>query len=46
MAESADGKAIPAGQKMFLADEEEYPILEVRRLQFSAPPVAAEETQA
>jgi type VI secretion system protein ImpE len=44
--ESADGKAIPAGQKLFLADEEEYPILEVRRLQFSAPPVAAEETQA
>jgi type VI secretion system protein ImpE len=44
--ESTDGAAIPAGQKMFLADEEECPILEVRRLQFSAPPAAADETQS
>ncbi len=44
--ESTEGEAIPAGQKMFLADEEECPILEVRRLQFSAPPVAADEQQS
>jgi type VI secretion system protein ImpE len=44
--ESSDGDVIPAGQKMFLADEEEYPILEVRRLEFSAPPAAADETQS
>jgi type VI secretion system protein ImpE len=44
--ESPDGEAIPAGQKMFIADEEECPILEVRRLQFSAPPAAADETQS
>jgi len=37
---------IPAGQKMFLADGEEYPILEVRRLQFSAPVAAADEKQS
>jgi len=41
-----DAQMIPAGQKMFLADGEEYPILEVRRLQFSAPPSAAAETQS
>jgi type VI secretion system protein ImpE len=44
--ESADGDAIPAGQKMFLADEEECPILEVRRLQFSASQAAADEKQS
>jgi type VI secretion system protein ImpE len=43
--ESADGDAIPAGQKMFVADEKECPILEVRRLQFSAPRVPAAEQQ-
>ena len=41
--ESTDGDSIPAGQKMFLADEEEFPILEVRRLQFSAPQATADE---
>jgi hypothetical protein len=31
---------------MFLADEEECPILEVRRLEFSVPQVEADETQS
>lgn len=44
--ESTDGAVIPAGQKMFLADDEECPILEVRRLQFSAPLAAADEQQS
>jgi protein involved in temperature-dependent protein secretion len=44
--ESADGSAVPAGQKMFLADEEEFPILEVRQLEFSAPQAAADEAQS
>jgi type VI secretion system protein ImpE len=44
--ESADGDVIPVGQKMFLADEEECPILEVRRLEFSVPQVEADETQS
>lgn len=44
--EAPDGQAIPAGQKMFLADGEEYPILEVRRLQFPTPPLDAAETQS
>jgi type VI secretion system protein ImpE len=37
-----DGQSVPAGQKMFLADGEEIPILEVRKLQFSAVPDTAE----
>jgi type VI secretion system protein ImpE len=44
--ETPDGQVIPAGQKMFLADGEEYPILEVRRLQFSVSPSTADETQS
>ncbi len=44
--ESADGFALPAGQKMFLADDEEYPILEVRSLQFSSPQPAEDDQQA
>lgn len=43
--ETPDAQTIPAGQKMFLADGEEYPILEVRRLQFPAPHSAAAKTQ-
>ncbi len=39
--ETGDGQEIPAGQKMFLVDEEEYPILEVRKLEFSTAPAAA-----
>jgi type VI secretion system protein ImpE len=44
--EMPDGHTLPAGQKMFLADEEEHPILEVRRLQFPAPPSVAAEKQS
>ncbi len=40
--ETPDGQAIPVGQKMFLADGEEYPILEVRRLRFPSPSTADE----
>jgi type VI secretion system protein ImpE len=39
--ETGDGQEIPAGQKMFLVDGEEYPILEVRKLEFATPPAAA-----
>jgi type VI secretion system protein ImpE len=44
--ESDGGAVLPSGQKMFLADEEEFPILEVRRLEFSAPQAAADEAQS
>lgn len=44
--ETPAGQAIPAGQKMFLADGAEYPILEVWRLQFPTPPLDAAETQS
>jgi type VI secretion system protein ImpE len=39
--ETGDGQVVPAGQKMFLVDGEEYPILEVRKLEFSTAPAAA-----
>lgn len=39
--ETGDGQVVPAGQKMFLVDGEEYPILEVRKLEFPTPPAAA-----
>jgi type VI secretion system protein ImpE len=39
--ETGDGQVVPAGQKMFLVDGEEYPILEVRKLEFSIAPAAA-----
>jgi type VI secretion system protein ImpE len=32
--ESPEGE-LPAGQKMFLVDDEEFPLLELRQLQFS-----------
>jgi type VI secretion system protein ImpE len=38
--ESFDGQ-IPFGQKMWLADEEEIPFLELRSLEFNTAPVAA-----
>jgi len=44
--EAPNAQMVPAGQKMFLADGEEYPILEVRRLRFGAPPSAAGEPQS
>ena len=40
--EEADGETVPAGQKMFLVDGEEIPILEVRNLLFAASSAAAE----
>jgi type VI secretion system protein ImpE len=39
--ETGDGQVVPAGQKMFLVDGEEYPILEVRKLEFATSPAAA-----
>jgi len=30
--------SIPVGQKMFLADDEEYPVLEIRKIEFHHPP--------
>ena len=40
--EQPDGMAIPVGQKMLLIDGEEFPVLEVRKLEFSATPAAGE----
>lgn len=39
--QAGDEHEVPAGQKMFLVDGEEYPILEVRKLEFSTSPTAA-----
>ncbi|MBN1566665.1 MAG: virulence protein SciE type [Acidobacteria bacterium] len=41
--EEADGIAAPVGQKMLLVDGEEFPILEVRTLEFPAASEAAAE---
>ena len=41
--EEADGTVAPVGQKMLLVDGEEYPILEVRTLEFPAATEAAAE---
>lgn len=38
--EIEDGITAPAGQKMFVVDEEEYPILDLRRLEIAAPTAA------
>ena len=40
--EEADGETVPAGQKLFLVDGEEIPILEVRNLLFAASSAATE----
>jgi type VI secretion system protein ImpE len=40
--EDEDGRVLPAGQKMLVADEEEFPLLELRQLHFDAPASAAE----
>jgi len=32
-----DGQQAPAGQKMFLVDDEEFPLLELRKLEFHLP---------
>ena len=39
--EDEDGQAIPVGQKLLLADGEEIPILEVRKLEFATSPKAS-----
>lgn len=39
--EAADGQAIPVGQKMLFADEEEWPILEIRSLQVAMAQTAS-----
>lgn len=38
--DDGDGGAIPVGQKMFTVDDDEIPILEIRKLEFAAPPAA------
>ncbi|HEY3443030.1 MAG TPA: type VI secretion system accessory protein TagJ [Paludibaculum sp.] len=37
-----DGSALPLGQKMFLIDGEEFPVLEVRKLEFNATPASGQ----
>lgn len=39
--EAADGQTIPVGQKMLFADEEEWPILEIRSLQVAMAQTAS-----
>jgi type VI secretion system protein ImpE len=38
--DNGDGTAVPVGQKMFLVDDEEIPILEIRNLEFTAAQAA------
>jgi type VI secretion system protein ImpE len=40
--EIEDGEAAPAGQKTFLVDDEEFPILELRRVEFASSQAASE----
>jgi len=35
------GEPIPVGQKLFLVDGEEFPLLEVRKIEFTAQESAA-----
>ncbi|HWC95681.1 MAG TPA: type VI secretion system accessory protein TagJ [Candidatus Sulfopaludibacter sp.] len=44
--EEADGVVAPAGQRCFLVDDEEFPILEIRSLEFQTPETAANEHAA
>jgi type VI secretion system protein ImpE len=44
--EIEEGMTAPAGQKMFVVDEEEFPILELRRLEIEAPGTAADHAVA
>ena len=39
-----DGEVLPAGQKLFLVDGEEVPLLEVRTLEFNSSTSAAGES--
>lgn len=40
--DQGDGPAIPLGQKMLLIDGEEFPVLEVRKLEFSSTPAVVQ----
>lgn len=44
--EEVDGVAVPAGLKCFLVDDEEFPILEIRSLEFHAPQAATDQHAA
>jgi type VI secretion system protein ImpE len=35
--EDESGAVVPVGQKMLLVDGEEFPFLEIRRLEFASP---------
>jgi protein involved in temperature-dependent protein secretion len=37
---------VPAGQRCFMVDDEEFPILEIRKLEFHVPETAANENAA
>jgi len=39
--EDESGEAVPAGQKMLLVDGEEFPLLDIRQLEFNLPQAAA-----
>ena len=39
--EGESGEAVPVGQKMLLVDGEEFPLLDIRQLEFNLPQVAA-----
>ena len=41
-----DGQTVPVGQKMFLIDNEEVPLLELRHLEFQPAPVSADQHAA
>jgi type VI secretion system protein ImpE len=41
--ETADGETAPLGQKVLLVDDQDFPILEVRRIEFAAPEPATEQ---
>jgi len=44
--DAGDGLVAPAGQKTFLADDEEYPVLEIRRIEFAEPAAADQHAAA
>jgi type VI secretion system protein ImpE len=39
--EDESGAAVPVGQKMLLVDGEEFPLLEIRKLEFTSPQARA-----
>ncbi len=41
--EESDGEVVPFGQKVFLADDEDIPLLEVRKIEFAQPQPAGSE---